>query len=98
MIPKSAQRFSDTIMLNESRKIIPLQRQRFASLDEMLPDAGAEHVDRDDRCDDNDDLRGRFGVLEAADAFVKRLTDSSRAHYAERRCGAHIGLEPVERK
>ena len=55
----------------------------------MLPDAGAEHVDRDDRCDDNDDLRGRFGVLEAADAFVKRLTDSSRAHDAESRCGAH---------
>jgi hypothetical protein len=27
--------------------------------------------------------------LEAADAFVKRLTDSPRAHDAERRCGAH---------
>ena len=55
----------------------------------MLPDAGVEHVDRDNRCDDNDDLRGRLGVLEAADAFVKRLTDSSRAHDAESRCGAH---------
>lgn len=55
----------------------------------MLPDASAEHVDRDNRCDDNDDLRGRLGVLEAADAFVKRLTDSPRPHDAERRCGAH---------
>src|SRR3954451_25006240 len=42
----------------------------------MLPDTSAEHVDRDNRCDDNDDLRGRLGVLEAADAFVKCLTDS----------------------
>ena len=55
----------------------------------MLPDASAEHVDRDNRYNDNDDLRGRLGVLEAADAFVERLTDSPRAHDAERRCGAH---------
>jgi hypothetical protein len=42
----------------------------------MLPDTSAEHVDRDNRYNDDDDLRGRLGVLEAADAFVKRLTDS----------------------
>ena len=67
----------------------------------MLPDASAEHVDRDNRCDDNDDLRGRLGVLEAADAFVKRLTDSPRPQDAERQASpefARLELEDTRQR
>ena len=48
--------------------------------------------------DDDDDLRGGLGVVEAADALVERLADAAGADDAERGGRAHIGLQPVERE
>ena len=49
-----------------------------------LSDARAEQVDGDHGRDDDDDLRRRLGVLEAADAFVEGLADAAGADDAER--------------